>query len=122
MSQPEIHDKIRAEVGRRLAVARAAEVGTPSPWGGNDEVIYDAESSSILVGPWGSLDDQLLAYLLLHDPADAIRRYEYALKVLRRHLNTSSACDLCSNDQWVARHPCPEVADLATSVGIEVSQ
>lgn len=118
----DIHDKIRSEVGRRLAIARAA---TPGPWSGNDEVIYDADSSSILVGPWGSIGDELLAYVLAHDPADAIRRYEYAQKVLTRHATKPVwnggdllhyRCDFCGRIESAA---CDDVADLAESLGID---
>jgi hypothetical protein len=61
-----LHERLRVELDRRLAVARAAEVD----------------------GGWESLArwlPPLADYLALHDPADAVRRYTGELEVLERH-------------------------------------
>ena len=60
-----LHDRLRAELDRRLAVAHNA-----------------------LNGGWESLarwPPPIAAYLDLHDPADAIRRYLGELEVRERH-------------------------------------
>ena len=81
-----LHDRLKAELDRRLAVARAA---TPGPWTWDDDDMdesigagdpdspdviliyshYGADDSGI---PLGRHDG---SYIALHDPADAIRRY-----------------------------------------------
>lgn len=67
------------------------------------------------------------AHIALHDPADAIRRYEYALKVLNRHavhvfdghdaeaFGTAPWCGNCRTNQW----PCRDLLNLAESLGID---
>lgn len=128
MSQPEIHDKIRAEVERRLAVAQAADA-YPSPWT-NEELyghVTDRSGAGIAYDVPG---DHLGPHIALHDPADSIRRYEYALKVLARHATSQGQCDYCASlchsrsglgcDDPDAPAPCLEITDLATSLGIEV--
>jgi hypothetical protein len=54
-------------------------------------------------------------HIALHDPADAVRRYEADLRRLERHAPENDWCDISS---W----PCWEIQDLAASLGIEVSE
>lgn len=106
-----LHDRIAAELDRRLAVANAA---TPGPWEHVDyagdpnldvawtESTFRGAGSVITWGegveagaicaPNGDLyprsgyspkDD--MAHIALHDPADALRRYAGELEVLDRH-------------------------------------
>lgn len=131
MSQPEIHDKIRTEVERRLALIHVQQ---PFPWRLNaegdevwaddDEMVADAFALS------SNQQRKTAEFIALHDPADAIRRYEYALKVLDRHATDQGRCDYCASlchsrsglgcDDPDAPAPCLEITDLAASLGIEV--
>jgi len=65
-------------------------------------------------------------YIALHDPADALRRYQHARKVLERHALVSTRCETCSppHDDGpscgaCAELDCPELLDLAESLGLE---
>ncbi len=97
---------------RELAIARAAEHGP-----------YEALSIS---WPRTTGKSALLNFLSEHGPADAIRRYEYALKVLGMHQwrapGVNCGCDkgMCSCGEHVP-WPCDELIWLATSLGVEVS-
>lgn len=129
----DLHDQIRAEVERRLAIARAADAYAPSPWKESEAwwprpTIEDRYGSGIAYDVPG---DDLGSYIALHDPAGAIRRYEYALKVLDRHATSQGQCAYCASlchsrsglgcDDLDAPAPCLEITDLASSLGIEVS-
>lgn len=129
MSQPEIHDQIRIEVERRLAIAREAWLEPPQTW-------YSVKDLTDKHANGGAgLADFDAAHIALHDPADAIRRYEYTLRLLdtrhrpvvlrggagAKYYKTTLVCATCSppqfgEDAW----PCPELVDLAESLGIEV--
>ncbi len=134
----DLHDQIRAEVERRLGIARAASKG---PWmaathtGRKDGVsligrVEGRGTGGQAIAVFAASDvyqrAKDAAHAALHDPADAIRRYEYALKVLDRH-DTKPVwnggdllhyrCAFCG----IAPHICADVRDLATSLGIEVS-
>lgn len=137
----DIHDKIRSEVERRLGIARAA---TPGPWTVEDAFAlvagcrcgscYESEPYGRMIpeldGPPRAdvspvLYDHDATYVALHDPADAIRRYEYALKVLDRHAPAADEPQLCrwcfnsGDEQDYFPWPCPEITDLAESLGID---
>jgi hypothetical protein len=76
-----LHDTLRAELDRRLAVARAA---TPGPW--DLGIVYGTVITS--AGRDTLAKFRILAdaeFGELHDPADAIRRYTGELEVLERH-------------------------------------
>ena len=125
----DLHTRTRAEVERRLTVARAA---TPGPWELGDAwlqagVLADrfgpgrcaycnlGEDYSVVVGP--NIAEPDAAHIVLHDPADAIRRYEHALKVLDRHVAIDSpSCSWCEQGLLA---PCDEIRDLAVSLGID---
>jgi len=120
VSQPDIHDQIRAEAERRLAIAREAWLEPPQTW-------YSVKDLTDKHANGGAgLADFDAAHIALHDPADAVRRYEYALKVLDRHVRYRIPkgyepagvlnCFRCNGLEW----PCTEIADLAESLGIEV--
>jgi hypothetical protein len=143
----DLHERIRAEVERRLEVAKAA---TPGPWRGGDwNATFGTEEREINAiehapeyGPFPAqrsrdIDTVLVisvedgwdaesfipnvAHMILHDPADAIRRYERDLRVLGRHPAPMqddgpilwTSCRRC-REPW----PCPEITDLAESLGI----
>lgn len=113
-----LHDKIRSEVERRLAIARAAAAAKPAPWVAlalhdgwehtgysgvrTDETTPTGRRSSpvaTLMADTLEVERSSLAseptpaavaqFVALHDPADAIRRYTHALWILDQH-------------QWVA--------------------
>lgn len=133
MSTDTLHDKIRSEVERRLAIARAAAIGG-AEWrleGGpfvadRHHQLFSVNEDGQTITTHGytinmSLDRR--RQIALHDPADAIRRYEYALKILERHEPTppypgsgSVYCGWCSQGILA---PCPDVRDLAESLGID---
>lgn len=132
----DIHAKISAEVERRLAIARAA---TPGPWmaathtGRKDGVSLVGATANRGTGRAVAVFADSNVYqraadaehAALHDPADSIRRYEYALKVLTRHAikpvwNGGDLlhyrCAFCGRIESPA---CDDVADLAESLGID---
>lgn len=147
MSQPDIHDQIRAEVERRLGIARRAD--------GADWTFAEGEygpkvgewSREVNVQMWHCDDEQDGCpdaardwnaegrLIELHSPPDSIRRYEYTLRLLDRHqlvllrggpgakyYETTLVCRTCSPPQFAEdAWPCPDIRDLATSLGIEVS-
>lgn len=94
----DIHDKIRSEVERRLAIARAAE---GADWTLDERAPYGPKvgewSREVNVQMWECDDEQdgcpdvargwvaEARLIALHDPADAIRRYAFALKILNEH-------------------------------------
>lgn len=134
----DLHAQIRAEVERRLAIARAAE---PGPW----EIgpTFGARDNRVYVRQVGDLIDSIgtcviaaqvpsmprfranASFIAEHHPDDAQRRYEYALKVLDMHQwrapGVNCGCDkgMCSCGEHVP-WPCDELIWLATSLGIEV--
>lgn len=101
-----LHDRIRSEVERRLAIARAAEEWHPSPW---RYQIATLRLDAMVDGRGGYVfmfahhyGTSSLCCLATRPPArsaDAIRRYEYALNVLDRS----------------------DLLDLATSLGLETT-
>lgn len=132
----DIHDKIRSELERRLAIARAA---SPGPWmaathtGRKDGVSLvgrvEDRGTGKAVAVFAGADVHQRAndaeHTALHDPADSIRRYEYAQKVLTRHATKAVwnggdllhyRCDFCGRIESPA---CDDVADLAESLGID---
>jgi hypothetical protein len=95
MTQPDtLHTRLRAELERRLAVAKAA---TPGPWEWVQMSKFFALRSTIEVEIGGedvrpfvlpvikNPDPGDRVFIALHDPADAIRRYQRDLKTLERH-------------------------------------
>ena len=131
----DLHARLRAEVERRLAVARSA---TPGPWrihtagtGIRGSVPYawvtDTPKGQPQINPiverhhGGTVTD--MAHIALHDPADAIRRYAGELEVLERHVPLPDpwrhgvTCNGCSRSTaW----PCPEIRSLASRLGMSV--
>lgn len=141
MTQPDtLHDRLEAEINRRLAVARAA---TPGPWKARTE--YPQTVTSPTYGPDSSDEDSWVisaalthrpgpdaTHIALHDPADAVRRYEGELQVLERHrpepddcFDSGAHCAWCRapsdafhDIQW----PCAEIKSLAHRLGVKVSE
>ncbi len=122
------HSQIRAEVERRLAIARAA---TPGRW--TNKGIGDYGWAVHFEGgqPRGvETDDDVQGrndadFIALHDPADAIRRYEWDLDLLRRYdeLNAESEGRL-THHEIIERYGQLEllrdlIADLAASLGLD---
>ena len=84
--------------------------------------------------------EEIAVFVAEHDPADAERRYSAALRVLNRHAVGEQSnwsrdrgsyvepscdhCELTSNDgdplyrDW----PCPEIRDLAASLGLDITE
>lgn len=134
----DLGERIEAEVARRLEVARAA---TPGPWTVEDAFARAAGCRCLSCWesePYGRMIPEIdgppradvspvfyehdAAHIALHDPADAIRRYEAALRVLARHdrmpgILSTWTCRVCRPP----RGPCAELLDLAASLGIEVT-
>ena len=138
----DLHDKIRSEVERRLAIARAA---TSGPWDYHTVHPFMDGRVQARIGPQGKpkvLADVMHAvdmwHVAEHDPADAIRRYAHALKILDDHhpvaRDGSSAWASSAGRAWcwtctgleaagkfliAAEAPCPPITDLAESLGID---
>lgn len=114
-----LHDRLRAELNRRLAVARAA---TPGPWElgiVHGTVMVPERGTRLALGRTGAD----AAHIALHDPADAIRRYEGELQVLQQHTWSDRdkwrygiTCNGCPNS--AATWPCPEIRSLAGRLGV----
>jgi len=134
-------------VERRLAIARAA---SPGPWSideDGDVLAVDGITTAQVFALSGPQLRATAEYIALHDPVDAIRRYEHALAILDRHYIIHRdvgwlqledgelveeyaelpVCVVCvprhSNfgTNPVAVGACIEVRDLATSLGLETS-
>lgn len=129
----DIHDKIRSEVERRLAIARAAD--------GHE--LFDGTGIVSMTSPnhpkrTVALPSHIATFAALHDPADAIRRYAHALKILEDHhpvaRDGSPAWASSDGRAWcwtctglegagkfliAAPSPCPPITDLAESLGID---
>lgn len=121
MTTDDPHARIRAEVTRRLAIAREAAEYCPTPWYlGTDQVIDD-DSDTVVVA-----FREVAAHIVLHDPADAIRRYERDLRVLQRHTpvgRTRGWCYYCYDaETGDAPWPCPEITDMATAYGLATGE
>lgn len=125
----DIHDKIRSEVERRLGIARDAAEGDTGEWyvGRKWNVAIAAPVDFNMAEPLAAYGVAIpfSEHIALHDPADAIRRYGYALKVLDRHTPAADEPHLCrwcfnsGDEQDYFPWPCPEVTDLAESLGID---
>jgi uncharacterized protein DUF6221 len=147
--QATLHDRLRADLDRRLAVARAA---TPGPWaweatgqkdnswglgtvvGDDGETLLsgdvtDVEGAEVVDAVCyqdnGRLADA--AHIALHDPADAIRRYAGELEVLERHTelpDSWGSCATClvedARGSSMVAWPCPEIRSLASRLGVSV--
>jgi hypothetical protein len=125
----DLHERLTAAVTERLDVARAA---TPGPWSryGNlgyavfteayDDPDYDPPAVT-----HGSDMEADAEYIALHDPADAIRRYERDLRVLERHRPAADEPGLCAwcfaGDDYLP-YPCPEIRDLALAYEVELTE
>lgn len=136
----DLHSRIRTELDRRLAIARGAE---PGPWevgptfGALDNRVYvrqagdlvDSIGTCVFAGQVTNMPRfrATAAFIAAHNPSDAILRYTRDLAVLERHaLSRSSAshafcapgcqggdCSRCGSE-----YPCPDIHDLAESLGI----
>lgn len=108
------------ELDRRLAVAKNATHATINRWavdvaGPVASLAWLGPSHDVFTSNW-----MQAAFIALHDPADAIRRYTGELEVLERHR-------LCRCEDWahcVCSHggvwPCPEIRSLASRLGVSV--
>lgn len=140
-----LHERLRAELDRRLAVAKAA---TPGPWSADPTgtVCADADLVDDTLAPIGQGPQEVAecyreerrgeradnaAHIALHDPADAIRRYDGELEVLERHApNQDRDCRTCLydtlqtyQDMPIANRenwPCDEIRSLASRLGVNV--
>lgn len=158
-SQPDtLHTRLRAEIDRRLAVARAANAAKPGDWVAvttHDGSSYDGLSRVIAVqmtadrtisrhvadgisdvpepvrAGFEDIEPEaadVAEHIALHDPADAIRRYEGELEVLERH--QSRAMALGQSAPSVAQpklcwrcnveYPCADLTSLAHRLGVSV--
>lgn len=112
----DLHARLKVELDRRLAVANAAAVGWDSAVRIQlNHALGDAE-----------LADAIVAYLDVHDPADAIRRYTGELEVLERHSPATDQPDQCrwcysdAHDDYQL-WPCPEIRSLASRLGMPLT-
>lgn len=139
----DIHTKIREEVERRLAIARAAAEGGAEWRLTSGAFVADFHLQLYSVNPDGqtitshgytrNLSRERADHISLHDPADAIRRYTHALKILERHSPDAdgdcSSCAAWGEDEdpdgqryrypAATSSPCFDVLDLAESLGID---
>ena len=122
-----LHDRLKAELDRRLAVAKAAGGWTwmcEQPhdfhallWSRKPDEPKIAVTHGTL-----NLSAPLRDFVALHDPADAIRRYLGELEVLERHAPMSGgSCEQCwhgtpDDSTW----PCPEIRSLASRLGVSL--
>ncbi len=152
----DLHERLTAEVTRRLDVARAADAAKPGPWRAiathdglgwtgfsrivAEETTPDGGKTSRFVADkiYDSLEVQessfadpepapavVAVFAALHDPADSIRRYERALRVLERHVPDAEvwcSCGkrMCGCGEHVS-WPCDEIADMVIEYGLEAT-
>lgn len=133
-----LHGRIEAELDRREAIAKAAvcEAWTVAERYGEVEVVTVArharyvgdqspEAHSVVQAgdfhPAVNPTDAI--HIALHDPADALRRYAAARRVLARHrpilwesLTGERRCARCGDTL-----DCPEIADMADSLGLSTT-
>lgn len=95
MTQPDtLHTRLRAELDRRQELAKAALCD--QPWQADEEGVDNGSWIGTHWTVWTTTDDTEAhiacgltstdaKFIALHDPADAIRRYEGELEVLERH-------------------------------------
>ena len=87
---PTLHDRLRAELDRRLAVANSA---TSGPWTNADPMARDGVFAPAIDGfvvdcdyvHMGPFAVHNATFIALHDPADANRRYVADLETLDYH-------------------------------------
>jgi hypothetical protein len=134
----DLHARLHAAITARLEVARAADVKQGDPeWyvsevlaSGGEHFTVRSRQDNRPIARVQRLTDILdgaaaAAHIALHDPADAIRRYERDLRVLERHTHrsstTSNAVDgvgqphpgVCNWCEPGRRHwPCVDIRDL----------
>jgi len=132
-----LHERIRAELDRRTAVANAASHGGTGEWSRPDpDHSYgriEDENGHLVVYDEGSPTESEAEHIALHDPADALRRYAGELEVLERHApgpdDTGWYCRWCyagisqetGADEFLP-YPCDEVRSLASRLGIMVEE
>lgn len=133
---PDLHARLLAELDRLQQLAEAA-----TPWVAYPseavphEIQYGDFGPGIVgttMGEWedseqGRCDAAFVRSVA--NPADALRRYAAARRVLNRHRRVShgvrygrrGACATCRGASgWNVGWPCPDIEDLAASLGIEV--
>lgn len=143
---PDLHSRIASELSRRLEVAKAADFG---PWevgptfGALDNRVYvrregdhiDSIGTCVIAGQVSNMPRfrENAAHIALHDPADADRRYEAALRLLEHHrpvvlrggpggkyYETTTVCATCSPPQFAEfAWPCTTLLYLAASLGLD---
>ncbi len=114
----DLHSRIASELTQRLALAQSVMGHQLFDGTGIVTMSPPNHPSSAVVLP-----SHVATFALVHDPADSIRRYEAALRVLERHASIPAA----ANDPWrmpsCAKcdvwHPCNEIADVAASLGLD---
>ncbi len=142
-----LHDRLRAELERRLAVARAA---TPGQWEVGGIGDYGWSVHFPRHDGWANMGIETedneqgkadAAHIALHDPADAIARYTGEVEVLERHCRADAhphwpgrgrphwppdpACRGCNanfDEEYAVAdaNDCPEIRSLASRLGVIV--
>lgn len=144
MTQPDtLHTRLRAEIDRQLAVARAAVGGASKltswiNWPGGEGrrqigLCFDEQiDPTAIVYLQRPPANALLAVLELGDPIAAIRRYEGELEVLERHVaetfgdsHLPEQLDLDPDEPWCRTcrggiWPCADLIGLAHRLGVSV--
>lgn len=137
-----LHQRLLAEIERREAIAKAA---TGGPWTiriSSTGIRSAGQPYAFIIRPdggyvverhnYGTVED--LRHIILHDPADALRRYAHYRRVLERHealpdpVDTPRGpyvvCRLCSDLDGdlirVVGYPCWETLDVAGALGVAV--
>jgi hypothetical protein len=122
----DLHARLKVELDRRLAVAKNATHATINRWavdvaGPVASLAWLGPSHDVFTSNW-----MQAAFIALHDPADAIRRYTGELEVLERHLPAADQPDQCrwcysdAHDDYQL-YPCPEIRSLASRLGMPLT-
>jgi hypothetical protein len=140
-----LHERIRAELDRRTAVANAA---TPGPWSADPtgtvvadaDLVDDPSGGEKVLRPIGQGPQEVAecyreerrgeraanaSHIALHDPTDALRRYAGELEVLERHYPVGEVDPICAacSDLELGQcriDDCPELKSLASRLGVSV--
>lgn len=121
-----LHERIAAELDRREEMARAVPYLAAKMWDNRTQGVGALAARR----HWtDEAAEAIEACARLHEPADALRRYAAARRVLDRHKAVEwdegdVGCWHCSGQDAVEgiafAWPCPEIRDLAASLGLEV--
>jgi hypothetical protein len=120
----DLHTRLHAAITARLEEARAA---TPGPWGAHPVHMFMDGRVQARIGPVGRprvfadvISGGDFQFFRIHDPADAIRRYERDLRVWERHapiggvggVRWCADFDKLTGAEYGLDWPCDDYTDL----------